>query len=122
MESPNRIKQLDTIVEQLTTTVKLQDARLRARPASIGSSVPVSVLTGRSTIAVATRLPSGHLLQRGRDARQRCSGLGPGGVLLSSGAPHCCCPTAERLAARLALRVCCLSQLREEQRAGAPLQ
>ena len=94
----------------LAKRIEVLEARQRARPGPIGSGAPVGVLTGHGIIAAAARPPSGHALQHGRGARQRCSATGLGVLLLSPGARQCCCPTAERPVATQQERVCCLPQ------------
>jgi len=73
--------------KELKATVNMLATRLRARPASVCSGTPVSVLTGHSSIAVAARLPDGHAPKHGRDATQRCSCHGLSVLLLATRRP-----------------------------------
>jgi hypothetical protein len=68
--------------KELKATVNMLATRLRARPASVCSGTPVSVLTGHSSIAVAARLPDGHAPKHARGARQQHFCHGPGVLLL----------------------------------------
>jgi len=92
------VEQLNAANQELKATVDMLVTRLRARPPSVCSTAPVSVLAGHSTNAVAARLPDGHAPKHGRGARQQHSCHGPGVLLLIWGAPLLL-PTAGRLGA-----------------------
>jgi len=91
------VEQLNAANQELKATVDMLVTRLRARPASVCSTAPVSILAGHSSIAVAGRLPDGHAPKHGRDETQQCSCHGLSVLLLaprrpavgsSSGAPQ----------------------------------